>query len=554
MNRPILDKSHSGLPGVKMRPNEILYNKSLNKSTAFTREERKKYGLQGLLPYAISNQDTQVKRVIENLNRKNSDIEKYIMLAALQDRNERLFYRTAMEHIEQIIPLIYTPTVGQACKEFSHIYRREHGFYLTPDDRGQIKENLKNWPADDIAVIVISDGSRILGLGDLGANGMGIPIGKLELYTVCAGIHPGQCLPVLFDVGTNNEELLNDSLYLGYPSKRLPDPEYYSLMEEFIEAVTKRYPNALVQFEDFQTEKAFGLLHKYRDKILCFNDDIQGTAAVTLAGIYSSQRITGKNLKDIRVLFFGGGAAATGIADLIVGAMASEGISIEEARNNVRIVDSRGLVVKSRIGTKDDLAPHKIPFAVDEQPADFISAIDRFQPDALIGASGASGSFTREVIEKMSRINERPVIFALSNPTSKAECTAEDAYTYSNGRVVFASGSPFDTVKFNGKEYYPSQGNNVYIFPGVGLGAVIGHPKKITDEMFQTAARTLASVVSDEEIQRGGLYPSLQNIREVSAKIAEAVIERSFEQGLTGINRQINVPELIKYYMYNPHY
>jgi malate dehydrogenase (oxaloacetate-decarboxylating)(NADP+) len=459
-----------------------------------------------------------------------------------------------MEHIEQIIPLIYTPTVGQACKEFSHIYRREHGFYITPDDRGQIKENLKNWPADDIAVIVISDGSRILGLGDLGANGMGIPIGKLELYTVCAGIHPGQCLPVLFDVGTNNEELLNDSLYLGYPSKRLPDPEYYSLMEEFIEAVTKRYPNALVQFEDFQTEKAFGLLHKYRDKILCFNDDIQGTAAVTLAGIYSSQRITGKNLKDIRVLFFGGGAAATGIADLIVGAMASEGISIEEARNNVRIVDSRGLVVKSRIGTKDDLAPHKIPFAVDEQPADFISAIDRFQPDALIGASGASGSFTREVIEKMSRINERPVIFALSNPTSKAECTAEDAYTYSNGRVVFASGSPFDTVKFNGKEYYPSQGNNVYIFPGVGLGAVIGHPKKITDEMFQTAARTLASVVSDEEIQRGGLYPSLQNIREVSAKIAEAVIERSFEQGLTGINRQINVPELIKYYMYNPHY
>lgn len=537
-----------------MKAYELLHNKGLNKSTAFTREERKEFGLRGLLPYAVCTQDVQVKRVIENLNRKDSDIEKYIMLASLQDRNERLFYRAAMEHIEQVLPLIYTPTVGQACREFSHIYRKEHGFYITPDDRGQIKEILKNWPAQEVAVVVISDGSRILGLGDLGANGMGIPRGKLALYTVCAGIHPGQCLPVLFDVGTNNEDLLKDPLYLGFPSKRLPDSEYYPLLDEFIEAMSERYPHALIQFEDFQTEKAFGILNKYREKILCFNDDIQGTAAVTLAGIYSSQRITQKNLKDLKILFYGGGAAATGIADLIVKAMVGEGISVGAARNNIRVVDSHGLVVKSRIGSNQDLADHKIPFAVDEDHMDFITAVSRFKPNILVGASGIARAFTPEVIQKMSADQDRPVIFALSNPTSKAECTAEEAYRFSNGRAVFASGSPFAPVTFNGKQFFPAQGNNVYIFPGVGLGAVIARSKMITDEMFHAAALTLAQTVSEEEISRGALYPSMQKIREVSAGIAVAVMEKAFEQGLARINRPADILKVVRDYMYDPHY
>lgn len=537
-----------------MKPYDILHDKSLNKSTAFSREERERFGLRGLLPYAICDQNVQVKRVIENLNRKESDIEKYIMLASLQDRNERLFYRTALEYIDKIMPIIYTPTVGQACQKFSHIYRKEHGFYINPEDRGQIKQILKNWPADEVSVIVITDGSRILGLGDLGANGMGIPIGKLALYTVCAGIHPQECLPVMFDIGTNNEQILNDTLYLGYPHHRLEDKEYYALMEEFIEAIIERYPKALIQFEDFQTARAFGLLKKYRKKILCFNDDIQGTAAVALAGLYASTRITGKKISDLNILFTGAGSAATGIADLIVGAMRADCLTCDDAIAKIRLVDSKGLVVKSRIGTENDLAPHKIPFAVDEKPATLVEAIERFKPDAIIGVSGKGGLFTREVIEKMSANHERPIIFALSNPTAKAECTAEQAYTFSKGQAVFASGSPFKKVKYGKHLFRPGQGNNAYIFPGIGLGALISRPRYITDEMFHAAAKALAASVTDDDIELGSLYPSLYKIRQVSHDIAVEVAKIAFKKKLARVEEPGDISRAIIEYMYDPHY
>lgn len=529
---------------------ELLNNKALSKSTAFTREEREKYNLRGLLPYAICDQDVQVKRVMANLRRKEYDIERYVMLSALQERNERLFYKATLEHIEEIMPLIYTPTVGQACKEFSNIYRQEKGFFITPDDRGEIAKILDNWPEKDIRIIVITDGQRILGLGDLGANGVGIPIGKLALYTACAGIHPSQCLPVMFDVGTDNEELLNDFLYLGYPHKRLEGDPYFELMDEFVQAVQEKFPKALIQFEDFLTPNAYALLNKYRDKVLCFNDDIEGTAAVTLAGVYASNRITQKKFSDLKIMFLGAGSAATGIADLMATAFQNEGLSKVEAYKRLWFVDINGLVVSSR----DDLMAHNQPYAHDHEHLDFIDAIDELKPDVLIGATGAPGTFTKEVIEHMNNHNERPVIFALSNPTSQAECTAEEAYTWSKGKAVFASGSPFDPVEYEGETFKPGQGNNAYIFPGIGLGAIMANARKIPDELFLTAARTLADTVQDSDLETGTLYPSLKRIREVSHKIAVSVASQAFEIGIAKENPPDDLEKTISGYMYDPEY
>ncbi|CAM1342377.1 NAD-dependent malic enzyme [Tenacibaculum amylolyticum] len=534
----------------KKRNFEVLQNRAINKSISFSKEERKELGLQGLLPYTVEKQETQVERVMESIRRKAFDIEKYILLSALQDRDERLFYKVAIQHIEEIMPLIYTPTVGQASTEFSHIFRQPKGFYITPEDKGNIRKNLDNWPEEDVRIIVITDGQRILGLGDLGANGMGIPIGKLALYTACAGIPPNQALPVMLDVGTNNEDLLADSFYIGYPKKRLEGEAYMELVEEFVLAIQDKYPKALIQFEDFLTPNAFGLLHKYRDRVLCFNDDIQGTAAVALAGVYASSRITKIPFSELKIMFLGAGSAATGIADLMVAAFMEEGLSEEDARKHLWFVDSKGLVVAGR----ERLKEHNLPYAHDFEEHDFISAIDAVKPHVLIGATGSPGTFTQEVIEHMTSINERPVIFALSNPTSKAECTAEQAYTWSEGKAVFSSGSPFGKVIFKGKEFYPGQGNNAYIFPGLGLGALAIQARIIPDELFLVAAKTLAKLVTDKNISEGALYPRLTEIRSLSLSIAIAVAEKAYELDIAGIEKPKDLQQFIESKVFDPKY
>ena len=529
---------------------DAINNGATNKSTAFTLEERQALGLRGLLPYNVCDQESQITRALENMRRKTYDIEKYIFLSALQGRNQRLYYRTVIDNIEEIMPLIYTPTVGQACKEFAHIFRQPKGFYITPDDKGSIREMLDNWPGDDVRVLVITDGQRILGLGDLGANGMGIPIGKLALYVACAGIDPDYCLPVMFDVGTNNQELLDDPLYLGYPHKRLEGKDYDELMEEFVVAVQDKYPGVLIQFEDFLTPNAYKLLDIYRDRTLSFNDDIQGTAAVTLSGVYASTRISGHEFKDLRIMFLGAGSAATGIGDLMVAAFMEAGLSREEAQARLWFVDRKGLVVKSR----EKLAPHNVPYAHDHEAMDFESAIEDIKPHILIGATGTPGIFTESVIKAMVELNERPAIFALSNPTSRAECTAENAYQWSDGKAIFTSGSPFDAVTHNGKLLKPGQGNNAYIFPGIGLGAIACRATTISDEMFLASARTLADMVDAQDLDTATLYPPLTDIREASLNIAVAVAEKAYEQNLAQEPKPENLREFIAEQMYDARY
>ncbi|HET9371024.1 MAG TPA: NAD-dependent malic enzyme [Vicinamibacterales bacterium] len=527
---------------------DILRDKTLNRSITFGRKDRDRLGLRGLLPHRVSSERQMVDRVMTNLERLPRDIDRYMLLSSLQERNERLFYRTVVDHIDRILPLIYTPTVGEACREFSHIAREPKGFFITPEDRGHIRRLLANWPQKDIRVIVVTDGQRILGLGDLGANGMGIPIGKLALYTACAGIDPAACLPVTLDVGTNNEEILNDVLYLGYPRRRLRGKAYLELVDEFVAAVQSRYPKALIQFEDFLTPNAYALLNRYRDRVLCFNDDIQGTAAVCLAGVYASTRISGRRFRDLRIMFLGAGSAATGIADLMTAAFAGEGLSVADARQRLWFVDVNGLVVKRRT----DLMPHNLPYAHEAEPLSFVEAIETIRPHVLIGATGAPGTFTREVIERMSRLNERPGIFALSNPTSKAECTAEQAYAWSGGRAIFASGSPFPPVTLNGRTYRPAQGNNAYVFPGIGLGAIACQARTLPDELFLTAARTLAGLVRDQDLDRGAIYPPLTDIRNISVAIATRLATRAYELGLARRRRPANIRRAITADLYRP--
>lgn len=529
---------------------DVLRDRKLSKSTAFTTEDRVNYGLRGLLPYAIANQELQKNRVIENLRKKASNIEKYIFLSALQDRNERLFYKTVMDFLPELLPIIYTPTVGEVCLQFSHIYRIDKGFYITPEDKGEIRHLLDNWPEEDVKVIVVTDGSRILGLGDLGCNGMGIPIGKLQLYTAGAGISPHYCLPVILDVGTDNERLLNDMMYLGYPHKRLQGKEYFEIVDEFIQAVQTKYPKALIQFEDFVTKNAYEILNTYRDKVLCFNDDIQGTAAVALGGIYSSTKISDKEFKDLKIMFLGAGSAATGIADLMIQAMTDEGLSEVEARSRIWFNDINGLLVNSR----EDLLPHNKEYAQDYAHLTFIDAINDIKPDVLIGASGAKGTFTQEVIEAMCKHNERPVIFALSNPTSNAECTAEEAITWSNGKAIFASGSPFLPVEFEGKTYTIGQGNNVYIFPGIGLGAIACEAKILPDSVFLVAARELARQILTSDLEAGAVYPRMSNLRTISFEIAVAIANHLYELNLANLPMPVNLRQHIKAMMYDPTY
>jgi malate dehydrogenase (oxaloacetate-decarboxylating)(NADP+) len=527
---------------------DVLRDKTLNRSIAFNRKERSRLGLRGLLPHLVSTEAEMVNRVMENLARLPRDIDRYMQLSALQERNERLFYQTVLQRVERILPLIYTPTVGEACRAFSHIAREPKGLFITPDDRGHIRRILDNWPARNVRVIVVTDGQRILGLGDLGANGMGIPVGKLALYTACAGIPPEVCLPVTLDVGTNNDDLLNDVLYLGYPRRRLEGKPYFDLVDEFVSAVQSRYPDALIQFEDFLTPNAYALLNKYRDRVLCFNDDIQGTAAVALAGVYSSTRITGVPFKDLRIMFLGAGSAATGIADLLSAAFIADSLDPEEARRHLWFVDVNGLVVKART----DLMAHNLPYAHEHAPLGFVDAIDAIRPHVLIGATGAPGTFTRAVIERMSAINERPAIFALSNPTSKAECTAEQAYAWSGGRAVFASGSPFDAVEYGGRTLRPAQGNNAYVFPGIGLGAIACRARTLPDELFLEAARALAAMVRQRDLDEGALYPPLTEIRKISLSIAVSVATRAYAIKVARAKRPKNIRRSIEAMMYQP--
>ncbi len=529
----------------------LLRDPTLNKGTAFSYSERDALGLRGLLPPNVLSLDDQMARVLENLRRLQSNLDKYILLESLQDRNETLFYRVITENPDEMMPLIYTPTVGLACQKFGHIYRRPRGMYISVNHRGRIAQVLGNWPYREASIIVVTDGERILGLGDLGTNGMGIPIGKLALYTACAGVQPRHCLPVLLDVGTNNEALRNDRLYLGSRQPRLTGAAYDELVEEFIEATQQVFPGIVVQFEDFANHHAFHLLQKYRDKICCFNDDIQGTASVTVAGIFSALRVTRKPLAQQTFLCLGAGEAATGISDLLVEAMVDDGMDAKAARGRCWLVDSKGLVVASR----GDLAEHKKPYAHDHAPVlGFVDAIKQLKPTAIIGVSATPNTFTREAVETMTGINERPIIFALSNPTSRSECTAEQAYAWSGGRALFASGSPFDPVTVNGKHYVPRQGNNSYIFPGVGLGAIVGGLSRVTDRMFMAAARTLAAQVSDADLAQGSLYPPLARVRDVSAFIAAAVIEEGLASELAGIDPPADMLAYVRSQMYEPQY
>ncbi|MFK8015010.1 MAG: NAD-dependent malic enzyme [Gammaproteobacteria bacterium] len=528
--------------------NALLRDPAFDKSTAFTLEERERYGLTGLLPPAVFTQEQQVRRVVANLRRKNSDIERYIFLRQLQSRNERLFFRIVMDHIRDIMPLIYTPTVGEACREFAHIFRQTRGMYITRNERGRVRQVLDNWHTKDIRVVVVTDGERILGLGDLGANGMGIPIGKLALYVACAGIHPEQCLPVMLDVGTQNQELREQPLYLGMPEPRIRGDEYQSLVDEFVDAIADAYPGALLQFEDFSTPNAISLLARHRERLLCFNDDIQGTAAVALAGVYASTRISNIAFKDLRVLFLGAGSAATGIADLMHSALMDEGLSDEDARRRLWFVDRKGLITASR----DNVADYSKPYAHEHAALDFHGAIETLRPHVLIGATGSPGAFDEKALRLMAKVTDRPTIFALSNPTSRAECTAEQAYEYTDCRALFASGSPFNAVSMNGREFKPGQGNNVYIFPGVGLGALFAQAKTIPDRLFTTAARALAAQITEDDLAMGSLYPPLVNIREVSAQVAVAVARQVFAD--TGTEAPEDLEHALRSSMFDPTY
>ena len=542
-NRKVMVPSQRGV--------KLIHNPVYNKGTAFSDYERRILGLKGLLPPRIISQDLQADRIMENIRKKPDDLEKYVYMVSLQDRNENLFYYVLQRHLEELMPIIYTPTVGKACQSFGHIYRRSRGLYISIEEKGHVKEILLNWPHKNVKVIVVTDGGRILGLGDLGVNGMGIPIGKLALYTACAGIDPTRCLPITIDVGTNNETLLEDPLYLGHQHTRISGQMYQELFDEFIDAVQDIFPDAIIQFEDFATENAFKLLNRYREKARVFNDDIQGTASVALSGLLSALRITNQKLEDQKILFLGAGEAGIGIADMISLAMQESGLSEEQARLNNWFVDSRALVCSERT----NLAAHKLRYAHQHKAiSDFTEAIKILKPTAIIGVSGQPGKFTKEVINLMSEINDRPIIFALSNPTSKSECTAEQAYNWSGGRAIFASGSPFEPVKVKGKKMIPGQGNNVYIFPGVGLGLSYCNSKIVTERMFYKAAKVLSDSVTDDELANGTVYPSFSRIKDVSARIAISVVKVGIEDGLVPGHFLNNIEENIKNSMYKPDY
>jgi malate dehydrogenase (oxaloacetate-decarboxylating)(NADP+) len=534
-----------------LRGYELLQHPRYNRGMAFTEAERDALGLRGLLPPVVITLEEQVERSMQHLERKPTPLDRYIYLTGLLDRGETLFYRTLIDNIVELMPIIYTPTVGEACQRWGEIFRRQRGMYVTINDRGRVREVLANWPDRDIEVIVATDGERILGLGDLGAQGMGIPIGKLALYSACAGIAPARCLPVTLDVGTDNIELRQSRFYPGLRQPRVRGDEYHELVTEFVDAVREIFPRAMLQWEDFATDNAFQVLARHRDRIRSFNDDIQGTAGVTLAGLHAASRATGRKLSDQQVLFFGAGSAATGIGELVVAAMVAEGMSEESARLRCWFVDSKGLVTADRT----DLQPHKVPFAhVHEPVRDLHDAVRKLRPTALIGVAAQPRAFTEPILRTMAEQEMRPIVFALSNPTSKAECTAEEAYRWTDGRALFASGSPMAPVELDGEIFIPRQANNVYIFPGLGQGVVATQASRVTDSMFLAAARSLADTVTDADLESGALFPALTDIRGVSVRIAAAVARVAESEGLIPEPLPADVEGWLASRMYDPVY
>jgi malate dehydrogenase (oxaloacetate-decarboxylating)(NADP+) len=530
---------------------ELLHNPRLNKGSAFTEAERRTHGLEGLLPPGIDSIELQIARIHAELANLDNDLQKYLLLSDLQMRNETLFYATLMSDPASFMPLVYTPTVGEACQKFDHIFRAARGLYLPITARGRIKDLLGNWPHKDVRFIVVTDGERILGLGDLGVGGMGIPIGKLALYTACAGVPPQYCLPITLDVGTNDQDLLDDPLYLGLRQNRVRGEDYMAFIEEFVEGVQTLFPKCCIQWEDFANINAVPILERYRDKICTYNDDIQGTAAVALAGIFGALRISKQKLADQRFLFLGGGSAATGIAELISEAMAQEGMDIAKARARNALFDINGLMVKSR----KDLADFQKPFAQDHAPiSTFVDAVKALRPTGIIGVSTVPKLFNQQVIEAMAQINERPIIFPYSNPTSRSECTADEAYRWSQGRAIFASGSPFPPATIDGKTFVPGQGNNVYIFPAMGMAVFATEATRVTEAMFIVAAKAVAEQVTDQSLDSGLIYPPQTQIFNASLHVATRVAKYIFDKKLARVPRPSDIAAHIRSRTYRPVY
>ena len=529
----------------------LLHDPVHNRGSAFTLEERQQKGIEGLLPPAVDTLETQVARIHLQLDSLDSDIQKYLLLSDLQARNQTLFYAVIMADPATFMPLVYTPTVGEACQKFDHFYRAARGIYLPITAKGRLKELLSHWPQKDVRFIVVTDGERILGLGDLGVNGMGIPVGKLALYTAVAGVPPELTLPITLDVGTNNPQYLEDPLYLGLRQERVRGADYDAFIEEFVQAVQTLYPKSCLQWEDFANINAVPILERYKDKICTYNDDIQGTAAVALAGIYGALKITGQKLTDQRFLFMGAGSAGTGIAELISEAMVLEGLTMEEARARCWLFDVNGLLVSSR----KDIASFQKPFTHDHPPtSSFVEAIESITPSTIIGVSTVPKLFNQQVVEAMSRINDRPIIFPYSNPTSRSECTAEEAYRWSNGKAIFASGSPFAPVTLDGRKFIPGQGNNVYIFPAMGMAVLATESTRVTQAMFIIAAKAVAEQVPQGSLDAGLIYPSQSQMLDASLHTAAKIAEYIFDQGLARVARPDDIEAHIRGMAYKPAY
>jgi malate dehydrogenase (oxaloacetate-decarboxylating)(NADP+) len=530
---------------------ELLQDPALNKSTAFTEGEKQALGLVGLVPDVTESEDLQLRRVMMQLGHKTTDLDRYIYLVNLLDHNETLFYRTIMSDPARFLPIVYDPTIGEACLKFGHIYRQPRGMSLSIERRGKVKKILENWPQKDVRFICVTDGGRILGLGDLGANGMGIPIGKLQLYTAAAGVPPQKLLPMYLDAGTNNEQYLNDPLYLGLRKTRPSTDDLYSFVDEFMEAVQKVFPKCCVHFEDWTGVDAVHLLARYRDKYCVYNDDVQGTAGITLAGMINATKLKGTKLKDERYLFLGAGSAAIGLANLLCSALVAQGMDRKAAEGQVSMFDVNGLLEPSR----KDLVDFQLPYAHPHAPTkDFVAAIESIKPTTIIGVSTIGGAFTQKVVETLSRINERPIILALSNPTEHAECTAEQAYTWSKGKAIYAAGVQFPPVNYDGQTILPGQANNFYIFPAVGMAIFATQARRVSDEMFIEAAQAVADQVLLKQLEQGLLYPLQSNILETEIMTASRVAKLVFDSNLARVDRPADIEAFIRQHIYKPEY
>ena len=539
---------------------EILQNPLLNKGTAFTEEEREELGLYGQLPYKVSTIEEESKRAALNFFSKKKPLSKYTFLSSLQNQNETLFYRFCSEYPEDVLPYIYTPTVGEASLNFSALYQKPRGLYLSYPDRNRIEEIVSKIPKDQIDVVVVTDGSRVLGLGDLGIGGMAISIGKLALYSLFGGIHPARTLPIVLDVGTNNETLLNDPLYLGWKSKRITGKEYEDFIDTFVEAMTKRYPNVLIQWEDFSKETAGPILDKYRNAICCFNDDIQGTAGVTLAGVFAALKGIHQKIKSQRIVFFGAGSAGIGVATLMVKAMMQQRMTYEEAKKAIYVLGRNGLAhTRSK-----NLDPLKSPFAQKEeairswsvkdwQNITLLETIKNAKPTILIGTSTQAGAFTEEVVKEMHKHVKRPIIFPLSNPTSKSEAHPEDLIKWTNGEALIATGSPYTPIQYDQKECLIGQCNNVFVFPGVGQGIIASRATRVTDQMFLKAAEVLSEYAPLLEKPHGSLFPRLDQLRSISRAIAIAIAKEAIKDGICS-NPPTDIEKAVSENMWEPTY